>query len=205
MSRKRKPPSKDELKQDPRFRPKRERKKSRRKPYTVPKGLIPTHAEGVEKAFARMMEQARAHLSSEGLESRAIVNLNQNYTVDADLTVEVPRGTTVRSVLLDLEHALRGISRIKGSWVSVGIRVPPSPSEHKTGLLVSRRTGEPLRGGKGVYQAGTYYQRLDRRASTFATGKAIVKNFARKGRRKPTQVFVRLHWNPYDMKPTREG
>lgn len=166
--------------------------------------------ERAGKAVARIEHeflQAYSRLASMGYEVRAIAHKNRDHTVDADLTVQIPRGQEARGLLVDVEQAL---SRIKDVWISVGIRTPPKAGAHdesdptKKVPRVNPKTGEPQERG-GVREAGAYFQRSTplKWAENFATGRDIVDNFAKYGRRKPEQAYVRVHWNPWDTKPTR--
>lgn len=139
-----------------------------------------------------------------------IVHLNRDGSVDGEFRVFIKRGVTPRDALLILETYFQPRAE---TWVSVGVRIPPRPQEKVTGQLVTK-DGRPITRGKGIVEAGAYYQRSSRSGENFETvregdgtkeNKGIITNMADAGRLKPTQVYIRVHWNKMDVKPTRLG
>ena len=168
-------------------------------------------ADATEAQIRDMLDKARSGLTStketanleikRPLDVLTRIHVNRDKSIDSELTIIVPRGMSPRRMIVALE---RYTSKIPDTWVSVGVRVPPRPEETVSGLFVDLKSHKPKKRGKGAYQAGTYYQHSDSQKYNFATGRKIVSNFANAGRRKPEQVYIRIHWNPDNRKPTRE-
>lgn len=184
------------------------KKGSRRPPKTeVPPGLIMMVAETMEKKIRTCLADAKRELSQYSTVAR--IHLSDDGVIEAEIVVDVPRGERAHDVLTDLDAALRPIPVSVGyeldqrwfqapqTWISTGVHVPLRPAE-----IISMRYAV---GKRGVTHAGSFYRRSKSAGSAFSTGKQIVRNFAKKGRRKPESVFCRIHWNPFDVKPDREG
>lgn len=173
----------------------------------VPPGLIMMVAETLEQRITQCLADARARLSQ--YHTTASIHLSDDGVIEAEIVVTIPRGERAHDVMTDLDSAMRPIPVSVGyeldqrwyqspqTWVSAGVHVPLRPVE-----IISMRYAI---GKRGVTHAGSYYRRSKTAGSAFTTGKRIIKNFANKGRRKPESVFARIHWNPFDVKPDREG
>lgn len=173
----------------------------------VPPGLIMMVAETMEQRIRKCLADAKAKLPQYSHVAR--IHLSDDGVIEAEIVVDVPRGEKAHDVLTDLDEAVRPFPASVGyeldgryfqspqTWVSTGVHVPLRPLEVISGRYAI--------GKRGVTHAGSYYRRARTVGSAFNTGKSIVENFAEKGRRKPESVFCKIHWNPFDVKPDREG
>ncbi len=80
-----------------------------------------------------------------------------------------------------------------GLWISSGIIFPQSST-----------TPDHYDRWKTLLQVLAYPQRWRDRHENLATLRGIVKNMAKRRRRKAQFVIIKLHWNIDDIKPTRE-
>lgn len=111
--------------------------------------------------------------------------INQDGSVDVELVVEsIPSTLSVNKLLTAIERHLDGI---EDAYYQTGVRYKP-------------RDGEPFytKFG-GLSQAESYYH--GSHVDSLATGKKINLNMIEKHRRKPQQVFIRIHWSPDGKHP----
>jgi hypothetical protein len=161
-----------------------------------------------KQALERMkhnIEFARDYLIGFGYDAVSHIFRNQDGTIDAEVRIRsIPRGKKIREALLDMEAAL---PVTMGVWISSGIRYRYKPRD----VTEDKRVYDPSadRVIRGLQQAGTYPRKdtPSKRAMLFVTARGIEEKLREKDRgkqrRKPEQIWVRLHWNVKDKKPKR--
>ena len=163
------------------------RKKPKKKPEKKPK---PRSKKGKAfEAIKKVMDFAKACLKSDyAVDTR--IHENKDGSIDSELRIKPKRGQQVNDIFLDMEGC---VTAIPNTWVSTGIRYKPRERE------------EYYIRFKGLSQANSYYQRNTQRklATNFVTGRRINERMEVKGRRKPEQVIMRVHWNAKNTKPER--
>lgn len=181
----------------------RKRKKvsrTRRKPRVHPsrkhdiRGVV-TAPEGFEDIPERSHDEAMATIR-ERLEraiefGRVRVWPYADGSVDGEILAHLPRGRSANDVLMDLEESI-GRDALDGFWVSVGVRYTIKEDE------------EVYRRYKGMNDVNTHYQRAlaTNVAEVFVVARhEIAAGMEAKYGRKPDSVYVRFHWNPFNMKP----
>ena len=144
-----------------------------------------------EVAYTRMqaeIKRAARILEDQGYAASTYIHKNVDGSVDAELRVKPQRGEQVNQIFIDMEDASKPVPT---TWVSTGVRYAP------------RETEEFYTRFMGMSQANAYYQKNTKLATNFVTGRVINTRLQEKGRRKPETVFLRLHWNPENVKPAR--
>jgi hypothetical protein len=149
--------------------------------------------------FERMLEKMKDLLPSD-LQREVSVAINSDGSVDGQLRIRgIGRRDDIMSILTDLEAAT---SKISKSWISVGYRFP---EDHKVksenyerwrGLLQTQLyhqllSGAKRKGKKKIHNIPIHYR----------TARKVYQRMRGKGRRKPTEIFIRLHFNPQGQKP----
>jgi len=171
------------------------------KPKGAPRGFKPITKSGHDQDSAaalmrrKLGEAVRVLESMEGMESKSRVHENKDGSVDGEWVVAVPKRMSMDDLSIAMEESFGRTAISRDMWISYGAR------------YVIKEDDEVYRRNKGMNQVATKYHRAETRArvvKVFATLRAIMDTMKRKmhGRR-PTQVFLRLSWNPEDAKPTR--
>ena len=126
---------------------------------------------------------------------------NSDGSVDAELLLtQFPRHVASANLFKALKAAMggagedEGAMRVPGAFISGGIR-----------YSVPEAVKSPDFRYKGLGEAASYYRRATAGGvfNTFETMFQILANMQRKRRSRPEQIFVRLHWNAEDQKPSR--
>lgn len=125
-----------------------------------------------------------------GISSKIRVKVNKDASVDGEVRFTIPKGINLRDVLLLAENAMK-VPR--GQWLSVGF-------VHDISGLSAEVMKRYLR-YRGKARTQAYWSRSAKKALHFLTARRIARNIARKRRRKPEQVIIKLHWNPWREKP----
>lgn len=159
-------------------------------------GLAEVIAEEVKLQFRDALERLKAKLGGE-----VYVFVNRQFHVDAQWLFHVPRGVQAGQVVLQVEDALRRVGlrngRKKdggGTWIVSGFRFPASK-------LTNAANYDRW---KKLLQVIAWPRRWNNRHFNFASLRKYLKTVKNKRYRKPEMVFVKLHWNVDDIKPTRE-
>jgi len=159
-------------------------------------GIAEIISAEVEKQFRDALERLRAKLGG-----NVYVFVNRQFHVDAQWLYHVPRSADVIRLVLEIEEVLRKV-RLRharkeqggGTWLVSGFRFPESKS------VVAKNYDR----WKRLLQVIAWPRRYENRHLNFASLRGYLKAIGRKRYRKPEMVFVKLHWNVNDIKPTRE-
>lgn len=126
--------------------------------------------------------------------ARVRVHENMDGSVDGEMAVKVPRGTSASDLITLIEESFNYKGFSPGIWISVGER------------FVIKEDDEVYRRNKGMHDASTYYRRAKRSklADAFLMAREkITAGMEHKLGRKADTVYVRLHWNPDNARPKR--
>jgi len=159
-------------------------------------GIAEIISTEVEKQFRDALEQLKSKLGG-----NVYVFVNRQFHVDAQWLYHVPRSADVIRLVLEIEEVLRKV-RLRharkeqggGTWLVSGFRFPESKS------VVAKNYDR----WKRLLQVIAWPRRYENRHLNFASLRGYLKTIGRKRYRKPEMVFVKLHWNVNDIKPTRE-
>lgn len=114
-------------------------------------------------------------------------------SVDGMLTIkEIPRGVKIRDVLIALENV---VVEIPESFISTGLRYS-APEGVESGDYRFR----------GLTVAHTNYQRANLKRKirqNFLIARDVNDRLESHRRKKAEQVFVNIHWNPENTRPSR--
>lgn len=147
------------------------------------------------------LEVTRDRLLAIGLDARVAVTENGDQTIDGEILITVPRGTSATEVSQELENAFRtsplGLGR-GGFWFTLGVRlsIHKDEAEDRSGSARIR----------GMDDLMMYYRRIGtpRLIDSFLREqKIMIPGAERKYKRKVETVYLRLHWNPNNEKPQR--
>jgi hypothetical protein len=121
-------------------------------------------------------------------------HVNSDGSVDGELRIsELPDNLPAREALIVLTEG-NPIKTFKGLWSSIGIRFSPIPDAELS---------ENYTRFRGLSQESTYYARSSIRALDHQRSivQLIVENMGEAGLPKPSNIYVRLHWNKMNQKP----
>jgi hypothetical protein len=150
-----------------------------------------------------LFKQAQLELRMDDIDSKRFIHVNRDGSIDAELSVKVPRGKSMREMYDAISKSLP--RRSPGLWISAGARFTPSRDEDNYHRF------------RGLAQVQAYYRKYGITKDEGA-GKALVllamtatkddsgvalKVQKRHGRKVDT-VFVRLHWNSEGRQPGRD-
>lgn len=177
----------------------RAKEKARRK--RIPKGfdLVPGQATALDKIKARLEDTAKA-LEGLELECRVYTHEYDNGEIDGEIAVPVPRGRTAIDIDQELETAFQNLPLGLGSefWYALGVRL----SIHKD--EAEDRSGSAR--VRGMDDLMMYYRRVNTPNlidSFLREQKIMIPGVEEKYGRKVEIVYLRLHWNPSNEKPSR--
>lgn len=147
------------------------------------------------KEIKQRLQDAEVILQTQGLSGRVRVHSYKDGSVDGELLVKVPHGTSSYDVALEIESAV-GRTSMPGFWINMGTRFTIKEDE------------EVYRRFRGFNDVNTHYQ-----AATPANWseiplivrKVIIKGMEHKYGRKAESVYLRIHWSPSGSKPRSRG
>ena len=170
----------------------------------LPADILRLLVEGMKQRIRASMLFAEKSIQDDGYLCRFSMAANADKTIDAELSVRVsPKISQISEVL----GSMRAIKFLPATWVSVGFRYPPAgPEEQGSGIVIGL-DGQPRKrkAGKWAYQIQTAYQRATAATRIRGVVGSIIKTCAEKDFRMPYEIFCRVHWNGFGLKPTREG
>jgi len=181
-------------------KPKATRKAKPRAPR-IPRGfeLVPGQVDARVKIKERL-DATKATLDLIELESRVYVHEYENGQVDGEIAVTVPRGKTALEVDQELEQAFQtlplGLGR--GYWFGLGVRIGFNKE------IDEERSGSAR--VRGMDDLQMYYRRVNtpNMIDSFLREQMIMIPGAEdRFKRKIEIVYIRLHWNPENEKPSR--
>lgn len=175
-------------------------KKTPRKVSKVPSRYRVAAQEKTSKqAFDEIterLEDARGVLTAAaGIDSRVRVHKYKDGSVDGELLVKVPRGTSSDDVAMEIENAV-GRQGMPGFWINMGVRMTIEEDE------------EVYRRMRGMNDVNTHYQAAvpaNWSEIPFIVRKVIIKGMEKKYGRKSDSVYLRIHWSRNGDKPRNRG
>lgn len=174
-------------------------------PKPVAKGLIDTASEEMNKTVSDAITKLRQVCEANDIDAIDRVFTNADGSIDAELRIMTDnvKPSSLRNLLTWLEPKHKPIP---STWVSVGYMIAPDTVEQKSGKLVSRKTGLPMRGGKGALFFQSQYVNAYDWPKVLLTGKKMQSDTEKWDKKARVEGFsIRIHWNPRAERPTREG
>lgn len=161
----------------------------------------------IEHRMKSALKQVQLEFKMENpnVPTKVRLHRNKDGSIDAEFRVEkLPRGYTPYQAFVDIADMFP--SSLEGVWISNGLLHTDTAKSAEASA--DRRY-------RGMLQAGTNYQRMfphtdnqgrkhrSKTAVNFQTAGDITENMKAHHRKKASQVYVRLHWNKDNKKPTR--
>lgn len=146
------------------------------------------------------LDETAAVLIERDIEARIYIHEYDNGEVDGEIAIVVPRGRTAIEMDQMLEEAFQNKPGGLGSqyWFALGVRL----SIHKD--EADDRSGSAR--VRGMDDLQMYYRRINTPNlidSFLREQKIMIPGAEEKYRRKVEIVYLRLHWNPENEKPSR--
>lgn len=163
--------------------PKKYRRKKRRKSRYSP--------EQASEKIRERLDDIRDSLGGVDIDSRVRIHSYKDGSVDGEVLVTVPRGTSTDDLVRDIESEM-GRRSMPGFWISMGVR------------FTIKEDDEVYRRFRGYNDVNTHYQRAtpsNWSEIPLIVRKQIVKGMEKKYGRKTDSVYVRIHWSPDGNKP----
>jgi hypothetical protein len=189
-------------------------KGGKKKPFKLPKGAVKGGGSGkavltpvaARYAIEGMLNRAKRGLEnpepgeaeSLGLKQSLDISVSSfeyvSGSIDGMLTIRaIPRGVSVHKLLVYMESRF---GEVPETFISVGLRYS-APEGIKSADYRYR----------GLAVAHTNYQRSSLRRKireNFGIARQVNENLTDKRRKKPEQIFVKVHWNPDNVRPERK-
>lgn len=190
---------------------KKPRKKAASKSSKPPRGFKLAGQDEARKRIEKLLKDASDFLSREEIDSRVYIHVNRDDSIDGELNIPSLRGTTTDDVF-DLLHqpvhpAAFPNRNYRFIWISVGARFTFSGDEDEytryRGLSQIQTNHRRYLGKLGAIDPKTGRTRLTL-PLVFLAARKIARNIEKKFRKKVTQIFVRLNWNPDNRQPERQ-
>lgn len=144
-----------------------------------------------KKAAEEIRERLERVAGSLEEASRVRIHTYKDGSVDGELLVKVPRGTSTDDLVRDMESAM-GRESMSGYWINMGVR------------FTIKKDDEVYRRFRGMNDVNTHYQAAvpaNWSEIPLIVRKVIVKGMEKKYGRKTESVYLRLHWNKDGSKP----
>lgn len=190
----------------------RKKSKTGRKPE--PKGPVPPPGFdlylGLDRAHgearSRLKKAASAFQAKTGISPRVRSHVYRDGSMDAELTVDLPRKMDPVEAMKRLEESF-GTENSRGLWFQVGANFTTVEREgFSPSGTVDRRRGLE---GVGMHYRRMWGVRGSPRTAVFADAfgtmesRVIPAMRARPYSRKVESLYIRVHWNPEGTKPRR--
>lgn len=127
-------------------------------------------------------------------DSKARTHRYRDGSIDGEWSVPVPHGVPAEKLTFAMEEAFGRKPLGITYFIAYGVR------------YVIQSDDEIYQEFKGMNQIMTHYHRAEKRSKVvkvFITIRKILVTLAKKYRRKPSLLFIRLHWNPDNEKPEK--
>ncbi len=156
----------------------------------IPRGFKTGKAE-IEPILNRAM---RVMIRDHGVDGDIRREVNADKTVDWELRFAIPRGVNLVGFTTDLGTVLKPAIN---AWIAIGARFTGDKK-------MDRETREAYERFRALYQVHAHYQRMTGRkiATNIVAIQQIIASMRKHKRRKPVQIFVRVHWNLTGDKPS---
>ncbi len=171
--------------------------RKRQPEFSPPEGFdIKLTATTVDEAYATIearLNDAKDQLP-QGYDGKVMLHVYADGSVDGELYVKVPRGLSTGDVELEMYEAFEQVAVGQRYWISSGARYKVETDD------------ERYKRFKGMTQVSTNYQRAVRAnivEEHLIVQEKLIKGMDRSFGQEAHSVFIRLHWNPEDIKPKR--
>lgn len=163
--------------------------KRQKEEIRVPKGFK-TEKREIEPMLNRAL---RIVMRDHGVDGDIRREINADMSVDWELRLAIPRGVNVKDLTTDLGSVLKPESN---SWIAIGARFKDDKR------MTPERRAEYDR-FRAWLQVHAHYQRMTKGkiATNIVAVQKILDTMRKNKRRKPEQIFVRVHWNLSNEKP----
>ncbi len=163
--------------------------KRQREEIEVPQGFK-TGKDEIEPMLNRAL---RIMMRDHGVDGDIRREINADMTVDWELRFAIPRGTDLDAFTTDLSNVLKPGDN---AWIAVGARFASDKN------MSPEKKAEYDR-FRSMLQVHAHYQRMTKRkiATNVLGIQSIMESMRKNRRRKPEQIFVRVHWNLKGEKP----
>jgi hypothetical protein len=180
-------------------RPAFKKRSSKSKVKKAPRGFVDVvkkqSPEIAHREINERLEKVKEALAAIDVDSRVRVHSYVDESIDGEILVQVPRGTSTNDLVLDMEEAM-GRSSMPGFWINMGVR------------FTIKRDEEIYRRLRGMNDVNTHYQAgvpANWSEIPLIVRKVIVKGMEKKYGRKTESVYLRIHWSPDGKKPKSRG
>ncbi len=146
--------------------------------------------------ITRSLKALAKKLEARGYATRVLVVRNSDKSVDGELRVIVPRGTSERDIMRD---TLMDMRLPKGTWFAAGARYAPD--------TVSPEARVEYATWYGKLDVTQWYARTNRqnRAERLNDAYGMIETMHKRWRRKALEIVLRINYNPKDRRPDRKG
>ena len=158
-----------------------------------PEAKRPRGFRSSERDIEPMLNRAGRIMSKEhGVDSDVRRAVNADMSVDWELRFAIPKGVDLDDFTTDLANALRPAAH---SWIATGVRFEAGK--------MTREEWEKYERRRDMLQVHAHYQAMTKgKIATNVLGlQTIMETMRTRRRRKPREVFVRVHWNMEGRKP----
>lgn len=163
--------------------------KRQREEIQVPRGFK-TGRRDIEPMLNRAL---RIMMRDHGIDGDIRREINADNSVDWELRLAIPKGVNVKEVTTDLGSVLKPELN---AWMAIGARFKDDKR------MTPERRAEYDR-FRAWLQVHAHYQRMTKGkiATNIVAVQKILESMRKNKRRKPEQIFVRVHWNLSGEKP----
>lgn len=130
------------------------------------------------------------------MDGRIRIHHYKDGSVDGELLVKVPYGTSADDLVLDGIEPSTGRQGMPGFWINMGVR------------FTIKDDDEVYRRFRGYNDVNTHYQPAvpaNWSEIPLIVRKQIIAGMEKKYGRKTDSVYLRIHWNPDGTKPRDRG
>lgn len=180
-----------------------------RKMYHDP-GIAAVIQEASFKELKNRLLIAHQRMAEHDVTAYPKISENRDFTIDSELAVEIDGITPAEAITL-----VRTYFKVPpGMYVSIGWRWENVPDMIQQSFpLFNTATNEVVerKSKNALYQLQTSYSKVDRRVrGVYDLAEKTLGKVFRKARESgdrldaPRELYIRVHWNPYDLEPSRE-
>lgn len=149
-----------------------------------------TELEAIRTKLRTFLEGAKRGLEAVNLVGTYRSHVNADYSIDAEIRVEVESEGDFGDTILELEDAADWNSLAK-FWVMIGLKVE-----------ADELTGSPTI-DRRPYRPWTNPVRGNRAGANFFTAAEVVRPKLEAYGARVTQIAIRIHWSPDNQRPYR--
>lgn len=151
-----------------------------------------TELEAIRTRLRTFLEGAKRGLEAANLAGTYRSHVNADYSIDAEIRVNVESEGDFQNNMVELEDAADWNSLAK-FWVATGLKVE-----------ADELTGSPTI-DRRPYRPWTNFVRGNRAGANFFTATETVQPKLEAYGARVTQIAIRIHWSPDNQRPYRPG